>query len=402
MIRTRRILLTALIVLAVLLLATFVFLIRMYQPVGQVANTADAKGVEWVRSIYGWGNTRASQIGAPQSVAFAPNGTILVTDAGMARIIGFNSDGTYNSVLNRGARGSSPDAFSYPGAVAVDEQGLVYVADMTASQVVVMSPDNKFVRKIAVPRPRSLTVKGDTLVVGSSAGFVIMSKTGDAPNVLGSPGPGADQFDGVSGVAIDKNGVIYVADEYNNRVSAYNRNGTRRWIRDTGTAGNTVKPADTMVSTPSSGTAGMQLPAGITVDGAGRLVLVDAFGFNLVVLNAANGDLINRYGDAGAEDGKFVYPSAIAYDSGRDYFAIADTTMSRVQIIRIPGSGDNAVSQLNRTLLGPIRACLVPLALLFLVAVGGLVYRVIRRRKAANAGPAGPTTDGTGLGGQPA
>jgi outer membrane protein assembly factor BamB len=189
----------------------------------------------------------------------------------------------------------------------------------------------------------------------------------------------------VSGIAIGKDGTIYVADQYNNRVSAYTRDGVRKWIRATGKPGNQTSPAETMISEATTAPAQMQLPAGITIDGAGRLVLVDAFGFQLVVLDATNGEFIGRYGDAGVEDGKFVYPSAIAYDSRLDYFAVADTSMQRVQLIRIPGSGGSALAGLNRTLLGPARACLVPLALLVLVIVGGLIYRLTRRRRLAEA-----------------
>jgi hypothetical protein len=126
------------------------------------------------------------------------------------------------------------------------------------------------------------------------------------------------------------------------------------------------------------------------------LVLVDAFGFDIVVLDASDGSFIARYGDAGVQDGSFVYPSGISYDPARDYFAIADTSMGRVQIIRLPGSGGSPLAAVNRTLLGPARACLVPLALLFLVIVGGLAYRAVRnrrRRSLIDAHPGGDAAD---------
>lgn len=390
--RVRRTLIVALVVLVVLLLVVFGFLVRIYQPMGQVANEKEARGVEWVRSIYGWGNTRSEQLGTPQSVAFGPDGTIWVTDAGMARVLAFNPDGTYRTQLSKGARGTSSEALSYPSSVAVDQEGLVYIGDMTASEIVVMSPDNEVVRRIPVPRPQSVAVTGDMLVVGSSPGFAIMSIEGEDPNVLGTLGSGDDQFDGVSGVAIDANYVVYVADQYNNRVSAYDRTGKRLWVQRTGNSGNSISPTETMVSQVTTAAAAMQLPSGITIDSAGRLVLVDAFGFQLVVLDSKTGDFIARYGDAGVEDGKFVYPSAIAYDPERDYFAIADTSMGRVQIVRIPDSGDSTLARAKRTLLGPARACLVPLALLFLVLAGGLIYSRVKARRSGSA-PEAPRDD---------
>ena len=382
--RLRRILTGALIVLVVLLLLAFVFVLRIFQPVGKVATTAEAGGIEWVRSIYGWGNTRDQQLGAPQSVAIGRNGLVWVTDAGMARVMSFKPDGSFNSLLHQGPRGSSPEALSFPSSIAVDEDGAVYVGDMTASEVVVMTPDNEVTQRIQVPRPQSVAVRGDRLVVGSSPGFVIMTKSGEVLKVLGTEGTGDDQFSGVAGLAIAPDGTIFVVDQYNNRVSAYDTNGNRKWIRTTGKPGNQTTLQQSMESSTTEG--GMQLPSGITVDGAGRLVVVDAFGFNLVVLDPTDGHWLASYGDAGVEDGNFVYPSGIAYDPARDWFAVADTSMNRVQLVRIPGSGGSPLAGVNRTLLGPVRACLVPLALLLVVLVAAFIYGRVRRRRAEGYG----------------
>jgi sugar lactone lactonase YvrE len=381
--RFRRVLIGVLVTLAVLLLISFVLLLRAFQPPGQVASTREAAGVTWVRSIYGWGNTRTEQLGSPQSVAIGPDGLIWVTDAAMSRVISFRPDGTFNSMLDTGTRGA-PGALSFPSSVAVDEQGLVYIGDMTASEVVVMSSDKKVVRRIQVPRPQSVAVRGDRLVVGAIPGFVIMTKAGEVVKVLGSKGTGDDQFTGVEGVAIAGDGTIYIVDQYNNRVSAYDTNGTRKWIRVMGKAGNQTTPQASMQSTIAADA--LQLPSGIAIDGSGRLVVVDAFGFNLAVLDPANGNPIASYGDAGTQDGTFVYPSGIAYDPARDWFAVADTSMDRVQLIRLPDTGGSVFSGVNRSLLGPARACLIPLALLFLVLVGGFIYNRIRRRRQLDPG----------------
>jgi sugar lactone lactonase YvrE len=392
--RLRRVLAGVLVILTLLLFAAFFMLLRAFEPVGEIASTTETRGIAWVQSIYGWGNAPDQQLGSPQSVAVGPDGLIWVTDAGISRVVSFKPDGTYNSVLDQGPRGSE-GAFSFPSSVAVDEAGLIYVGDMTASSVVVLTADNKVVRRISVPRPMSVAVRGDRLVVGSTPGFVIMSKTGDVVKVLGSKGTGDDQFSGVAGIAISPNGTIYVVDQYNNRVSAYDTNGTRLWIRQTGNPGNQTTPGASMTPTASVG-AGMQLPSGIAIDGAGRLAVVDAFGFNVVMLDPSNGNPIGDYGDAGTKDGTFVYPSAIAYDPQRDWFLVADTSMNRVQVIRIPGSegsfGGTVVATVNRALIGPVRAILIPVGLLVLIIIGWFVYRWMRRRRsraaAADAGAA--------------
>jgi sugar lactone lactonase YvrE len=230
-----------------------------------------------------------------------------------------------------------------------------------------------------------------------------MSKTGSPIKVLGSQGKGDNQFMSVRGVAISKDDTIYVVDQYNNRLSAYDRNGTRKWIKTLGKAGNQKPVAN---STSSAGGGTMQLPAEITIDGAGQLVIVDPFGFNLVVLDPNTAKVKATYGDAGAQDGKFTYPSGIAYDPTRDWFAVADTMNGRVQIVRLPNSGGSALAAVNRSFSGPLRACLFPLLLLVLAIVAGIIWRVLRRRKekkeeeaaasaAAESGVAGAVAEGT-------
>ena len=285
----------------------------------------------------------------------------------------------------------SPNAFQFPTSVAVDENGLVYVGDQSGNNVYVVSPDNKVVRKIFVPTPSSVAVSSDRLVVGSASGFVILTKTGGVIKVLGSQGKGDKQFNGVRGVAIGKDGTIYVVDQYNNRVSAYDHNGIRKWIVSTGNPGNKSSVAGSIAATGSKAPAAMQIPAGMTIDGAGRLEIVDPFGFDITVLDPKNGALIAKYGTAGTVDGQFVYPSSIAYDSSHDWFAVADTNNGRVQIVRLPNSGGSALAGANRALSGPWRACILPLALILIAIIVGIIYR-IRARRRRRRGRSGPAT----------
>lgn len=382
--RTRRTLITVLVVLVILLLIASYALIQIFQPVGRIATTAEAKGVSWVRSIYGWGKTADQQFWGPQGVAIGPDGTIWATTQGQNRVVGFNPDGSVASMLYQGPAGDPkyPNSLSYPVAVAVDPAGLIYIADQPKSTVWVMTRDNKVVRNYYVPTPSALAVSKDRLVVGSASGFVILTPAGRVIKVLGKQGKGIDQFQGVHGVAIGKDGTIYVSDQYNNRVSAYDTNGNRKWIVNTGNPGNNKKLQESIVATGSTSPANMQLPAGMTIDGAGRLIVVDPFGFDLTALSTKDGSLIAKYGSPGTVDGQFVYPSGVAYDPSHDWFAVSDTQNARVQIIRLPDSGGTALSQVNRLLSGPLRACLVPLALLILAILAGIIYRVVKRRKA--------------------
>jgi hypothetical protein len=119
----------------------------------------------------------------------------------------------------------------------------------------------------------------------------------------------------------------------------------------------TRSPMPGLVPTSSPGV--VQLPTSIALDGKGRLIVIDAFGFDMVVLKATSksASLVARYGDFGQQDAFFNYPTGVAYDADRDWFAVADTFNNRVQILRIPGSTDNAaMAAVRRSALAIRRA----------------------------------------------
>jgi hypothetical protein len=234
-------------------------------------------------------------------------------------------------------------------------------------------------------------VSEDRIAVGSLAGFAILEKSGKPIKVIGTRGKGDDQFDYVHGVAFGADGNVYVTDSYNNRMSAYDRTGERLWIIRTGAPANSaVTTTDGMLAAPETtgtalaGTDALQLPLGLTVDGAGRIVVIDMYESALAVFDAKTGKFVAKYGDYGAEDGQFFYPVSVGYDRDRDWFTVADALNRRVEIVRIPGSsGDLGVTAtVRRNLSGPLRACLFPFLLLLLAIAAWLIGRTVRRRRA--------------------
>ena len=129
----------------------------------------------------------------------------------------------------------------------------------------------------------------------------------------------------------------------------------------------------------------LQLPLGLTVDGAGRIVVSDMYECALAVFESKTGKFVGKYGEAGADDGQFFYPVSVGYDRGRDWFTVADAFNKRVEIVRIPGSsaGLGVVASVKRSLAGPLRACLFPFLLLLLAIITWLIVRAVRRRRAA-------------------
>ena len=84
----------------------------------------------------------------PNDVLVAPNGDIFVGDGhpanGNNRIVKFSSDGTY--ITEWGETGSGPGQFHTPHALAMDSQGLLYVGDRSNRRIQVFDQDGEFIR----------------------------------------------------------------------------------------------------------------------------------------------------------------------------------------------------------------------------------------------------------------
>lgn len=382
--RGRRVLGLVLLLLVLLLALASFLLFRLILPPGSpTPDEQDTAGVTWVRSIYGMSNAPEDQFDMVQAAVPAPDGSIWVTDGIRQSLMRFTPDGRFVEAL----RGPEDDPLYSPSRIAVGPDGTLYACELTLDAVRVIDQDNNEAGSFGVPQPVSLAVTDDRIVVGAVSGFAILTKEGRPLEVVGSRGSADDQFDYVHGVAIAENGNIYVADSFNNRLSAYDAEGNRLWLVSTGNPTNNAEMVDGKLSiTGESGedtaTAGpLQLPLGLTIDGAGRIVVVDMFECALAVFDAEDGTFIAKYGDAGADDGFFFYPVSVGYDAERDWFTVADYLNDRVQIVRIPGSsgGGDAVAAVRRALTGPLRACCFPLLLLVVLAL--IAWFVLGRQR---------------------
>jgi sugar lactone lactonase YvrE len=342
--RARRALGLVLIILILLLgLALYLLYSAVRVPTSaQGDKPVDLAGIEWVRSIYGTSAQTKDLFGQTQAGVPRDDGTIWVTDVkNRSRIMQFSPDGRYIGSLSS-VDPSSP--ITAPSRIAIGPDRRVYICETTLDRIHVLWPDGTDGGSFSVPQPVSVAVSEDRIAVGSVSGFAVLDKQGKPLGVNGTRGKGPDQFDYVHGIAFGPDGSIYVADSYNNRLSAWEPNGKRRWIIRTGAPANSAEMKNNMLtSKPTSDTVLkgdqiLQLPLGLTVDGAGRVVVVDMYDCTMAVFNPKTGAFIGKYGDVGAKDGQFFYPVSVGYDPGRDWFTVADAFNRRVQIVRIPGS----------------------------------------------------------------
>lgn len=368
----RRIMALLLALLFLLLLGSSFYLYKILKPSGKVATVEEAGGLHWVRSIYGWGTEPGEQLSSPSSVAVSSDGTIWVPQPFQNILVGFNPDGTYHGQMNGGG------TIQGPTSVAIGPDDTFYVVEGARDTVrFLKSDDTEVIPELRVEDPTTVAANDEIVVIGAKAGFAIFKMDGTLVTQVGSFGTGDEQFDSVNGIAIGEDGTIYISDQFNNRISAWDQTGTRKWIKTTGPAGN-ARGISNME--PLEDESLLQMPLKMTIDGAGRLIVVDPFDFALTVFRPTDSglDFIAKFGKYGGADGQFNYATAVDYDAGRDVFAVADTLNNRVQILRVDDSGATVASAAKRALSGPLRACLFPFLLL---VISLLLIAIVRRRK---------------------
>lgn len=394
-----------LVIVVILLLAATVGLgvifVRLLQPPGAPA-AERPDGLTWVKSLYGFGPAKDEQLLEPTSVAIAPNGDIYATDPQRARIMRFTAEGYFRSLVHTGGGGVGTGMFARPESIAVDSDGNLYVADPVANKIIVFDPADKFVREWQTDLPKGVGVFGNDVYVLTTGRLSVFTRQGGLKGSFGERGKGPGQIDAYQGVVSDGTRV-YVADALNSRVVAFKPSGDVVWTSPQPPAApsRTTVPAKDATASPESTRTSettptaaatetleatptpvlYDLPQDIVLDGAGRLVVIDAFAFQLVAIDARTGEVIARYGDSGTEDGQFFYPTGIDYDRQRDWFAVADTRNNRVQIVRIPDSGATVPAAAQRIVNSPWKYCAFPLLFALLALLVALVSRSRERKK---------------------
>jgi DNA-binding beta-propeller fold protein YncE len=162
----------------------------------------------------------------PSDVVVAPNGDIFVADGHggntNARVVKFSKEGKF--IKTWGKKGTAPGEFDTPHAIALDSKGRVFVGDRANNRIQIFDQDGKFV---------------------------------DQWKQFGRP----------SGIFIDKNDVIYVADSESNTA----RNpGWKRGIRIGSAKDGSVK-AFIPDPEPNPDKAATSAAEGVATDSAGHI-----------------------------------------------------------------------------------------------------------------------------------
>ena len=135
----------------------------------------------------------------------------------------------------------------------------------------------------------------------------------------GVHGDAPDQLDGPSGIALDAEDNLLVSDTHHNRILRFTGDG--RILGGFGTEG----PGDGQFN----------LPWGLTTDTGGNIYVAD-WGNDRIQKFSPDGELLASFGLPGRGDGQFRGPSSVAVDE-RGYIYVADWGNERVQVLDSDG-----------------------------------------------------------------
>ena len=267
----------------------------------------------------------------PYGVAVDGTGNLYIADTNSDRIRKVDSTGTITTIAGTGERGFSGDggpatqaSLNSPFGVAVDGAGNLYIADQY----------NNRIRRV-----------DSTGTITTIAGTEERGFGGD-----GGPATQAPLFL-PTGVAVDVEGNLYIADQYNHRIRRVDSTGTITTIAGTGERrfGGDGGPAIR---------AQLDAPSGVAVDGAGNLYIADASNHRIrkvdsigtITTIAGTGE--QGFGGNGgpASQAHLFFPTGVAVDSAGNLY-IADVGNHRIRkvdstgtITTIAGTGERGFS----------------------------------------------------------
>ncbi|HEX3108715.1 MAG TPA: SMP-30/gluconolactonase/LRE family protein, partial [Thermoanaerobaculia bacterium] len=278
----------------------------------------------WSKSGYADGAGAQALFKQPFGIAYdATQNVIYVADTGNNTIRRVAADGTVSTLAGNGQSGSADGVgtaaqFKAPQAIALDANGNLFVADTGNSEIRVVTPSG-----------------------------VVSTLTGSVHSGFADGALSRALYNAPGGIALDRDGAIYVADAGNNRIRKI-ANGSVTTIAGTAQQGWVDGPA---------AFAQFKLPGGVAVDEAGNVYVSDTANNVIRLISGGSVSTIAGNGKQGLIDGSplaasFKAPAGLAFgggvfvaDSGNDAvrLLVPELKFSAVYPASGPSAGGNSV-----------------------------------------------------------
>ena len=302
-------------------------------PQTEISPPQGDSGFTYHRTIGSLGQS-PGQFQQPMSMAFAADGSFVVTDAGNARVQQFSADGRPWRQWSISGDGKTP--LKKPVGVAVSANEDIWVSDYDADTISHYGPDGT---------PRGM---------------------------FGKAGNETGQLDAPSGLTLTSDGLLAVANFYNHNIQLFQPSGV--FVRALGVQGEERR----------SNPAGLNYPTQVTTSTNGHLWVADAYNYRVVAFNNA-GTLTQRFGKLGRGTGEFNVSAGLTELSG-NRLVVADFLNHRLQLWTTNGT---FLADFGRQGTGPgeferpIDVALSPNGALYVVDWGNSRIQVFTQKGAA-------------------
>jgi DNA-binding beta-propeller fold protein YncE len=266
----------------------------------------------------------------------------------------------YSHTIGRGE--ASGTGFTYPVAMARGDEDLMYVLSRSyesrpdSMRITICTVGEEYIGEFAKGSPArneapypdalvwptsiALDRDGKVYVVDDWLNCVsIFTRDGDPVDRWGTAGSGDGELNGPSGIAFDREDNLYLVDSGNNRVQKFTKDG--KFLTQWGQ--------------PGSGDGEFNLPWGIDVDANGDVYVAD-WRNDRIQKFAPDGQFLMKFGSTGSGEGEFNRPTGVAVDQDGIIY-VADWGNDRLQVFDAEGrfitkmTGDSAISKWGKTKL---------------------------------------------------
>lgn len=229
------------------------------------------------------GQAPAAQLSLVSDIALGTDGSLYIAEFGLHRIRRVDKFGIISTIVGTGVAGFSGDGgdaasatVNTPMGIAIGPDGSLYIADTGNNRIRRVSPDG---------------------AIATIAGTGVPEFSGD-----GGYAPAAG-LNAPGGVAIGRDGIIYIADSGNNRVRKVAVNGAITTIAGNGSAEFSGDNAEAI-------SAGLSRPFAVEVDARNVLYVSDGGNTHRLRVISPNGTISTLAGNgSSSSDGQDGFPS---------------------------------------------------------------------------------------------
>ena len=159
----------------------------------------------------------------PYGITISPDGHIYVCDHANHCVCVFDVNGEF--LFSFGSHGSGDECFDWPRDLCFASDSFLYITDVYNSRICVYDEDGEFIRQFTTTyQPTCIDATDCGHVISSSSlsdKVMIYTTGGDLVHVFGERGRGLGKFDRPTGVSVDSDGLIYIADYDNNCIQVF-------------------------------------------------------------------------------------------------------------------------------------------------------------------------------------